>query len=173
MTGRDSPKDDADAEPGDAAPGRGPAADPSRGQSASHDPSAAEAATHDAAGDWFGRLGQLDFDIDFYESLLTRNPSSIEVLRVLAELVSQKGLLERAVELDRRLVAVVPSDFLARYNLACSLARAGLPAEAIDSLTRAILLGYDDLAHLETDSDLDSLRDLPDFQELLRPGRTA
>jgi hypothetical protein len=53
------------------------------------------------------------------------------------------------------------------------LARAGLPAEAIDSLTRAILLGYDDIAHLETDPDLDSLRDLPDFQELLRPGRTA
>ena len=161
MTGRDSPHDDADAEPGDAARSRG------------SDPSAAEAATQDAAGGWFGRLGQLDFDIDFYETLLARNPTSIEVLRVLAELVSQKGLLARAVELDRRLVAAAPNDFLARYNLACSLARAGLPGEAIDSLTRAILLGYDDIAHLETDPDLDSLRDLPDFQELLGHGRTA
>ncbi|MFM8707326.1 MAG: hypothetical protein ACKOHK_04385, partial [Planctomycetia bacterium] len=67
--------------------------------------------------DWFGGLSQLDFDIDFFEGLLARNGESIEVLRVLAELVSQKGLVKRAVELDRRLVTLLPNDFLARYNL--------------------------------------------------------
>jgi tetratricopeptide (TPR) repeat protein len=117
--------------------------------------------------DWFGGLSQLDFDIDFFEGLLARNGESIEVLRVLAELVSQKGLVKRAVELDRRLVALLPNDFLARYNLACSLARAGRPDEAIDALSRAILLGYDDLDHLEVDPDLDSLREHPEFRELL------
>ena len=91
----------------------------------------------------------------------------MEVLRVLAELVSRKGLLDRAVELDRQLVVLLPNDFLARYNLACSLARAGRPDEAIDSLSRAILLGYDDLAHMEADPDLESLRNHPDFQALL------
>jgi tetratricopeptide (TPR) repeat protein len=117
--------------------------------------------------DWFGSLNQLDFDIDFFEGLLARNGDSVEVLRVLAELVSQKGLVQRAVELDRRLVEVLPSDFLARYNLGCSLARAGRSAEAIDALSRAILLGYDDFAHLEVDPDLDSLREHPEFRELL------
>lgn len=117
--------------------------------------------------DWFGNLNQLDFDIDFFEGLLARNDQSVEVLRLLAELVSQKGMVKRAVELDRRLVDVLPNDFLARYNLACSLARAGRPDEAIDALSRAILLGYDDLAHLEVDPDLDSLREHPDFRELL------
>ncbi|NBX29296.1 hypothetical protein EBR04_02390, partial [bacterium] len=88
------------------------------------------------AAEWFGNLGQLEFDIDFFERLLTRNADSIEVLRILAELVSRKGLVKRAVELDRRLVELMPDDFLARYNLACSLARAGRPDEAIDSLSR-------------------------------------
>ena len=62
---------------------------------------------------------------------------------------------------------LLPEDDLARYNLACSLARAGQADEAIDALSRAILLGYDDLAHMEADPDLESLRDHPDFQALL------
>lgn len=118
---------------------------------------------------WFGKLSQLDFDIDFFENLLARNGESVEVLRVLGELVSKKGLVHRAVEIDRHLVELLPKDFLARYNLACSLALAGRPDEAMKSLSKAILLGYDDLAHLEVDPDLDSLRERPDFRALLSP----
>ena len=102
---------------------------------------------------WFGTLGQLDFDIDFFERVLARKPDSIEVLRILAELVSKKGLVGRAVELDR--------------NLACSFARAGRSDDAIDALSRAILLGYDDLDHMESDPDLESIRKHPDFLALL------
>lgn len=116
---------------------------------------------------WFGRLNQLDFDIDFFEKLLVRNGESLEVLRLLAELVSKKGQVKRAVELDGKVVELLPNDFLARYNLACSLARAGRPDEAIDALSKAILLGYDDLAHMDVDPDLDSLRELPEFRALL------
>jgi tetratricopeptide (TPR) repeat protein len=119
---------------------------------------------------WFGKLGQLDFDIDFFERLLARKTDSVDVLRVLAELVSKKGNLERAVLLDARLVELQPDDFLARYNLACSLARAGRADDAIDSLSRAILLGYDDLAHMESDPDLESLHEHADFQALLGDG---
>jgi tetratricopeptide (TPR) repeat protein len=148
MSGREIPADDPDS--------GGSVRGDTRGRQPSH--------THE---DWFGDLSQLDFDIDFFEGLLARNGESVEVLRVLAELVSQKGLVRRALELDLRLVEVLPNDFLARYNLACSLARAGRPDEAIDALSRAILLGYDDLAHLEVDPDLDSLREHPEFRELL------
>jgi tetratricopeptide (TPR) repeat protein len=116
---------------------------------------------------WFGNLGQLDFDIEFFQRILARKQDSVEVLRILAELVSKKGDVARAVDYDRRLVELQPDDFLARYNLACSLARAGRADEAIDSLSRAILLGYDDIAHMEADPDLESLRHHPDFQALL------
>ena len=119
---------------------------------------------------WFGNLSQLDFDIEFFEQLLVRNERDVEVLRVLAELVSKKGSVDRAVELDEQLANLLPEDPLVRYNLGCSLARAGQTREAIASLKRAILLGYDDLAHLEVDPDLDSLRDDPEFRGLLGKG---
>lgn len=116
---------------------------------------------------WFGVLSQIDFDIEFFEQLFARDETSTEVVRVLAELVAKRGQVDRAVELDRHLVKLLPEDALARYNLGCSLARAGCAKEAISSISRAILLGYDDLRHLESDPDLDSLRDHPDFQNLL------
>jgi tetratricopeptide (TPR) repeat protein len=154
MAGRDTPHSAPD-DPGAAGP-RGKSGGRSRKKPTDHKPA-----------DWFGNLGQLDFDIDFFERLLVRKADSVEVLRILAELVSRKGLVKRAVDLDRRLVELMPDDFLARYNLACSLARAGRSDEAIDSLSRAILLGYDDLSHMETDPDLESLREHPDFLALL------
>jgi tetratricopeptide (TPR) repeat protein len=161
MSGLDTPQftpDDPNADSGaaDKAAARGKGTPRGRKQ-----------ASGKQAPPWFGSLGQLDFDIDFFERLLQRKEDSVEVLRVLAELVSRKGLTKRAVELDRRLVDLLPDDFLARYNLACSLAVAGRSDEAIDSLSRAILLGYDDLAHMEADPDLESLRNHPDFLALL------
>jgi predicted Zn-dependent protease len=161
MSGLDTPQftpDDPNADSGaaDKSAARGKGTPRGRKQSSAKQSAA-----------WFGSLGQLDFDIDFFERLLARKTDSIEVLRILAELVSRKGIVKRAVDLDKRLVELMPDDFLARYNLACSLARAGRPDEASDSLSRAILLGYDDLSHMETDPDLESLHDHPDFKALL------
>ena len=118
-------------------------------------------------GDWFGPLGQLDFDIDFFERLLGRSPDHVEGLRVLGELCSRKGLLGRALEIDRRLVTLLPDDALARYNLACSLALVGRDDEALAHLGDAFRLGYDDVAHMEVDPDLASLRGRPEFRALL------
>jgi tetratricopeptide (TPR) repeat protein len=154
MAGRDTPQ--SGPEDADSAGGALPVGKPT-----------GRPRTRPTSSAWFGSLSQLDFDIDFFERLLARKGDSVEVLRILAELVSKRGLVHRAVELDRRLVELLPEDFLARYNLACSLARAGQSDEAIDSLSRAILLGYDDLAHMESDPDLESLKNHPDFQALL------
>lgn len=53
------------------------------------------------------------------------------------------------------------------YNVACFYAMKGDPEEALDLLERAVYNGWGDLAWLETDSDLDSLRDEARFKAIL------
>jgi predicted Zn-dependent protease len=113
------------------------------------------------------RRGQVAFEIDFLERVLARSPEHVDALRRLAELLSRHGQVERALEIDRRLVALRPEDCIARYNLACTLARGNRSQEALAELRRAIESGYDDLAFLEVDRDLEALRGEPEYQALL------
>lgn len=110
---------------------------------------------------------QLEFDIEFYDRILERNPDQVEVLRVQGELLSRRGLHRRALKVDQRLVELRPSDGVAHYNLACSLALLGYGEEALAELWHAFDMGYDDIIHLESDPDLEALRDLPGYHELL------
>ena len=121
-----------------------------------------------AAPRWFGDLGLVEFQIEFFDRILSRNPNDTAILRALGELLALKGQYARSLEIDQRLVTLAPTDCVARYNLACSLAMQGSTGEAIAELSRAFQYGYDDFGHLEMDSDLDSLRKLPAYQDLLR-----
>ena len=85
----------------------------------------------------------------------------------MGELLSRKGLFERSLQIDRCLVDLLPDDCVARYNLACSLARGGSRRQAIEQLGLAIEHGYDDFGHLEVDPDLDSLRNEPAYIALM------
>ena len=122
----------------------------------------------EASPEWFGALGQVEFDVDFYERILARHPRYVVVLRALGDVLFHTGLSARSLEVHRRLVTLVPHDCVARYNLACILARQTATREAIEELGRAIEFGYDDFEHLETDPDLDSLRKLPAYRKLMR-----
>lgn len=113
------------------------------------------------------RQSQLDFDIEFFDSVLTRNPYFVDVVRCQAELLSRRGWHDRALVLDRRLVELRPDDCVACYNLACSLAVVGYRLEAIATLRQALETGYDDLEFLAGDADLETLHDEPEYQALL------
>lgn len=53
------------------------------------------------------------------------------------------------------------------YNLACAHARSGNVRMALDSLRRAVENGFADKALILKDTDLDAIRDRPEFQEIL------
>lgn len=111
---------------------------------------------------------QTDFDIEFYQQILERNCDHLDVLRRLVEIYARRGEYAQALMLERRLVRLRPADAIAHYNMACSLAMLGRSLEGLDSLDKALGLGYTDLAHMETDPDLDTLRHEPGYGHLLR-----
>jgi predicted Zn-dependent protease len=113
------------------------------------------------------RGGQVAFELEFLERLLTTSPDHLDGLRRMAELLARHGLVDEALIIDRRLVSLRPQDCVARYNLACTLARGNQGAEALVELGKAIDAGYDDLAFLEVDTDFDGLRSEPAYQALL------
>lgn len=112
-------------------------------------------------------LEQADFEIEFFGRILARNSSNVEVIRRLVEHRSRRGDYRAALPLYRKLVDLRPNDCIARYNLACTLSMQGKLDEAMTALEVAFQLGYSDIAHLETDTDMEPLRDHSGYARLI------
>ena len=108
-----------------------------------------------------------EFEIQFFEDVLKRDPKEASVVELLANLYTKVGRIDDGLKMDRRLVRLRPDSPVAHYNLACSLSLKNRKAEAIRSLRTAIGKGYRDWNWLMEDADLRNLRDYPRFRELL------
>ena len=111
---------------------------------------------------------QLDFELEFLGRILERDPFFADALRVHGNNLAAKGQYARALQIDRRLVRLLPERPIPWYNLACSYAVLGMVDPAFAALQRALELGYRHLDHLRRDPDLKSLRHDPRFVRLLR-----
>lgn len=108
-----------------------------------------------------------DFEINFFESILKKDPKYIDVIELLGELYTRNGRISDGLRMDRKLVRLMPESPNAFYNLACSLALKKRKSEAMNTLHKALALGYSDFDWLMQDPDLESLKDHPEFQKLL------
>lgn len=111
---------------------------------------------------------QEDFEIDFFERILTRNRAFPEVLAHLGELFAGKGWHRRALQVDLRLATLRPCSALIHYNIACDYAQIGEYCSSVQFLKRAIELGYIDFEHLLEDPDLREVRETDEFLQMLK-----
>ena len=111
---------------------------------------------------------QLDFEIEFLGRVLERDPYLVEALRAQANNLAAKGQYARALQLDRRLVGLLPENAIAWYNLACSYTVLGMIDPAFAALQRSLELGYRLVHRVRRDPDLKTLRRDPRFARLLR-----
>ncbi len=108
-----------------------------------------------------------EFEIWFLEGVLEGYPAYVEGLMFLGNVYTANGMYEKGLKIDIKLAKLKPSDPLVHYNLACSYSLLGSANKALESLGKAIDLGYNDIRHLESDSDLDGLRGEAGYEMLI------
>lgn len=81
------------------------------------------------------------------------------------------GKDDEAKEWMDKLIAEDPDDSGNYYDMACLCSRMGKLDEAVDALRTALEKGYRRFPHIENDDDLDPIRSLPSFIELMEEYR--
>jgi tetratricopeptide (TPR) repeat protein len=130
--------------------------------------SSSERPTHETSTRRPREQSQIDFELEFLGRILEREPFFVDALRVHANNLAAKGQYARALQIDRRLVRLVPDDENVWYNLACSFAVLGMIEPAFSALQKSLELGYRTTRRLRRDPDLKALRRDPRFARLLR-----
>lgn len=109
-----------------------------------------------------------EFQIGTARSILKVRGPDLGVLSSLGVALTRMGRHHEALEVDRRIVELAPDSPVAWYNLGCSYANLGQSDHAIESLDRAIRLGYSDVTHMAKDPDLRPLHSDERFLSLIQ-----
>jgi len=105
--------------------------------------------------------------IELIDRHLRMNPHDTRALCMAANQLCNVGELEKGKEMAEQALAREENEPLVLYNIACFFAMSGDIDRSLALLERAVESGWGDRAWLETDSDLDSLREDPRFKALV------
>lgn len=109
----------------------------------------------------------LNFEISFYEGLIEEKPDFVEALIPLGDAYTKRGLYEKGLEIDKRLARLRPDEPLIHYNLACSYSLLKMINEALEALNKATHLGYRDFDFMDSDPDLNNVKQDSRYKELV------
>lgn len=120
-------------------------------------------------GDAYRFAGKHEESKKDYETLLVAEKDSVLTAGSWTPFAySGLGNAEKAIETMQYILANDTTDSVGTlYNAACMYGRLGQKAESIRYLREAIEKGYSDFRHIENDYDLDCLRSVPEYQELI------
>jgi len=105
--------------------------------------------------------------LDAADRVLANGPDDVRALYLSGGALIQLGERQKGIDRLEQAVALKPHDYGVLYNAACSFALAGDPERALDLLDRAVGMGRGYRAWIEHDPDLDTLRGLPRFQQIV------
>jgi len=101
------------------------------------------------------------------EHHLELNPDDVRALYMGATVHIKLGNKKLGLEWCNKALELEPEDVGVLYNVACSYSLLGKIDEAIELLEKAVDGGFDHIEWIENDTDLDPLRDHPNFQSLI------
>jgi serine/threonine-protein kinase len=112
--------------------------------------------------------GQYEIAIEALQSAMTLDPENIDIVFHLGYAHHMVGDIDIALPLHKK--AAESDDYaqLGNYNTACAYSLLENSEEALKYLERAIDAGWNEINHMEQDSDLDNIRDEDRFKELMK-----
>jgi serine/threonine protein kinase/Flp pilus assembly protein TadD len=123
----------------------------------------------------YGRMGEkekyqkiLYEGLETYKRYLSHHPDDSRGHMYYATDLAQVGRKEEAKLQAAKAIELSPDDPLMHYNAACFYAQMDEKSAAIQSLRDAVAAGYGNYEWLKRDTDLDSIRDEPEFKELVK-----
>jgi arylsulfatase A-like enzyme/Tfp pilus assembly protein PilF len=111
--------------------------------------------------------------LEYYRQVLAVLPQYFDVLIQAGNSARFIGDVEGAAKFYGAAAVAQPASWIPPYNLACLRALRGEREAALAALTRAIDAGFASPALLAQNEDFDTLRDMPEWSELVARSRTA
>ena len=126
-----------------------------------------DAEVHYCLGVAYYESGKHEEAIKSYKQAIRIDPDYARAHNNLGNAYFESGKYEDAIESYKQAIRIDPDYADAHYNLACSYSLLGDVNKALESLGRSIDLGFDDIKHIENDSDLNGLRDEAGYKKLI------
>jgi len=102
-----------------------------------------------------------------YRKAIRIDPDDADAHYYLGLAYGKSGKHQEAIAPIKQAIKINPDLELAHYNLACRYSLLGDVSKALKSLGKAIDLGFDNIKHIENDSDLNGLRDEAGYKKLI------
>lgn len=87
------------------------------------------------------------------------NDTVIEMLLIMGDTISAKAKAPKMVSKE--------TSANQQYNAACIYSRMNMPEEALAALRKSLECGFRNFYHIAWDQDLDNIRELPEFKEMI------
>lgn len=110
-----------------------------------------------------------DESLENYRQLVEIAPLDASAWGRLGFLAIGSGDLDLAKSAFSTQIELDPTSSTAAYNMACTYSRMGKKQQAIKALRKAIQIGWDDHEHMQQDGDLDAIREMREFKDLIEP----
>ncbi len=115
----------------------------------------------------YGELDMHKEAIEAFKQAIRIRPDHADAHLNLGVACHKSGMYKESIEAYKEAIRINPDYADAHYNLACSYSLLGSVNKALESLGKAMDLGFNDIKHLENDSDLDGLRDEAGYEMLI------
>lgn len=112
------------------------------------------------------KAGRYDEALRSFQKALAYNPRYVPAYFHMGITFVNTKEYQRSINAFRRVIQLDAEESAAYYNIACCYSLMGQVQEANSWLEKALEHGFDDYAHMDSDHDLDGIRQSPGYQAL-------